>query len=436
MKLPHRTGSPGHGGVIPDISPDEFSRRLMQTRTEAEAIVGMAKDDLKRLTEVKWSLEYTSSILGAAVLVNLGLLLTFTDEYYLYWIIASLIFLMINPFLLLLPTDTGDLKSYVRYFIDLKDRERKSLDEVLSWESLERGAAVPADMVEKLRRLTQQRSSLYELGWNLFFINCQPLAPGFFVLFSLSSAFALAGWLISGVFTPHSAVIVAVQSATIIAFYSAIVYVQPYSRGFFTGMFGMRSRIKERYNVAWTQGLRYALTAAVVITVAGIISIAALVLPGMTYASFISAEAHIEPGASMFAIVFLSQMIAVRHLQSGYSRTLVHSLLSSRVETIREEVLPAVEALAVAAQGGVVTSLMVEESEKTARDLARYRVLKIDYASLFGYFPVCMVTPDAGAVMRLAGTEDGGRGKEPERLGGGVIPTFSGTTGGRDIRLP
>lgn len=60
-----------------------------------------------------------------------------------------------------------------------------------------------------------------------------------------------------------------------------------------------------------------------------------------------------------------------------------------------------------------MTPLMVEENERITHDFARYRALKIDYASLFGYFPVCMVTLDVGAVMHLAGAGDGGRGRDP-----------------------
>lgn len=407
MRLPRgsRSGKDSEAGV-PAISPDEFSQRLASTRIEAEKVIAAAESDLVTLSRVKWSLEYTSPILGAALLINLGLLVAYTGEYLFYWIMASFLFLMVNPFLLLLPTDTEALKSYIRYLIDLGNRKRTSLEEIISWERLGKGAAIPAEAIETARRLTQQRNSLYELGWNLFFINCQPLAPGFLVLFSLSSIFSLAGWLVNGVFTPHSAVIVTVQSAAIIVFYLAIVYVQPYSRGFFAGILGMQSRIKERYNEAWTKGLKYALTVAVVTTVAGIITIAAIVLPGVTYASFISAEADIELGAGMFALIFLSQMIVVRHLQGGYSRTLVDSLLSSRIETIRKDVLQAVENLAPAVRGGTVTVQMVQDLERITLDLARYRALKIDYASLFGYFPVCMVTPDVGAIMRIAWTMD------------------------------
>jgi hypothetical protein len=412
MKLPYgsRLGK-DRETEVPVVSPNEFSQRVAYSRTEAKKILNAAENDLATLAGMKWSLEYTLPILGAAILINLGLLLARTGEYYLYWIMASFIFLMINPFLLLLPTDAGDLKSYIRYFNDLKNRERKSLEEIISWESLEKSAAVPADAIEALKRLTQQRNSLYELGWNLFFINCQPLAPGFLVLFALSSVFALAGWLVSGEFGPYSTAIVVIQSAAIIVFYVAIVYVQPYSRGFFAGILGMQSRIKERYNEAWTQGLKYALTAAVVTTVAGVIFIAAIVLPGVTYNSFTSAEADIELRAGMFALIFLTQMIVVRHLQGGYSRTLVYSLLSSRIETIREEVLSVVADLASVSLRNGVTPRMAEDLERITLDLTRCRALKIDYASLFGYFPVCMVTPDVGAIMRVAETVDGSRGR-------------------------
>jgi len=410
MRLPFRTG-PGHEGEVLDISPDEFSRYLIQTQAEAEEVIGAAENDLKRLYEMQWSLKYTSFILAAAVLINLGLLLAFTWRFYLSWIMAAFIFLMVNPFLLLLPTDLTDLKSYVRYFRDLKIHERMSLDEIRSWGSSRIGEGSIADTMETFKGLTRQRNYLYELGWNLFFINCQPLAPGFLVLFALCSVFASAGWMIDGEFESYSSIIVIVQSAAIIVFYIAIVYVRPYSRGFFAGVLGMPSTFKERYTAAWSQGLKYALTAAVLIIVTGIFFIAAILLPGVTYNSFVSAEADIEIGAGTFALIFLMQMIVVRHLQGNYSGALVRSLLSSRIETIREEVLPAISDLASASLHDGVTPRMTEDLKRISLDITRHRALKIDYASLFGYFPVCMVTPDVGAVMSISGAAGGGRGR-------------------------
>lgn len=409
MRLPHRPGPGRQEGGVPGTHPDEFSRRLMQTQAEAEAVIATAERDLKRLQAMKWSLKYTSLILAAVVVINLGLLFAFTWRFYLSWIMAAFIFLMVNPFLLLFPTDLGDLRSYVRYFRDLKIREKMSLDEIRSWSRPGEGSI--ADTMEALKGLTRQRNYLYELGWNLFFINCQPLAPGFLVLFALCSVFALAGWMIDGEFEPYSSIIVIVQSAAIIVFYIAIVYVRPYSRGFFAGVLGMPSTFKERYTAAWSQGLKYALTAAVLIIVTGIFFIAAILLPGVTYNSFVSAEADIEIGAGTFALIFLVQMIVVRHLQGNYSGALVRSLLSSRIGTIREEVLPAISDLASASLHDGVTPRMTEDLKRISLDITRHRALKIDYASLFGYFPVCMVTPDVGAVMSISGAAGGSRGR-------------------------
>ncbi|MDN7023806.1 hypothetical protein FGU65_02650 [Methanoculleus sp. FWC-SCC1] len=391
------------------MSPEEFVQNLTSSRAEAEEIFSTAKDDLKRLNETKWSLTYTPLILGAAVAINLGLMFAFTWKFYLYWIMAAFTFLMVNPFLTMLPTDMADVKSYIGYVRELKDRERKSRDEIAAGGTSGRGSIGIADTTETIKGLSRQRNSLYELGWNLFFINCQPLAPGFLMLFALSAAFAFAGWAIDGQFEAYSSIIIIVQSAAIIVFYIAVAHVQPYSRGFFTGVLGIHSTFKEHYEETWSKGLKYALTAAVLITVTGIVLIAALVLPGITYGSFTSAEADIHINTGIFALIFLTQMIAVRHLQGRYSRTLAESLSKSKIEAIREEILPAISTLETAPPGEGVTPQMKGSLEKIEIDLVRHRMLKIDYRSLFGYFPVCLINPDIGAVMSISGKRDSSR---------------------------
>jgi len=408
MVLPYRNKSErDKESKIPEVSPDEYSWNVIQSRIEAEKIISTAEGDLKRLNEVKWRLKYTSPILAAAVIINLGLLFVFTGQYYLYWIMASFVFLMINPFLIMLPTDVDDLKSYIGYVRDLKNRERRSQKEIQSGETSRMSDIV--DKTETLIRLSRQRRYLYELGWNFFFMNCQPLAPGFLVLFALSSAFAFAGWAINGEFELFSSITVIVQSAAIIVFYAAIVHVQPYSRGFFMGILDTHARFKEKYEEDWSQGLKYALTAVVLITITGIIFIAAILLPGFTYNSFRSAEADVHIGAGMFALVFLTQMIIVRHLQGKYSRKLVQSLLTSKIAAVRAEVLPVISDLESASLSNGVTPRMVNDLNQINLDIIQHRMLKIDYRSLFGYFPVCLINPDIGAVISISGKTDGDR---------------------------
>ncbi len=415
---------------LPEISPEEFFQNLRSSRAEAEEICSNAEDDLKRLDETKWSLKYTSLILGAALVINLGLMFAFTWKFYLYWIMASFTFLMVNPFLTMLPTDMADLKMYIGYIRELKVREltvreRKSRDGIAGEETSGKEASGKetsgkssigiADTTETIKGLTRQRNYLLELGWNLFFINCQPLAPGFLMLFALSAAFALAGWAVFGQFEAFSSIIITVQSIALIVFYIAIVHVKPYSSGFFSEVLGIHSTFKEHYEEAWSKGLKFALTAAVLITVTGILLIAALVLPGITYGSFTSAEADVHINIGIFALIFLSQMIAVRHFQGRYSRTLAETLLKSKIVAIREEILPAISTLETAPADEGVTPQMKGSLEKIGIDLIRHRMLKIDYRSLFGYFPVCLINPDIGAVMSISGKKDSSTGIQADR---------------------
>lgn len=415
---------------LPEISREEFFQNLTLSRDEAEEICSNAEDDLKRLDETKWSLRYTSLILGAALVINLGLMFAFTWKFYLYWIMASFTFLMVNPFLTMLPTDMADLKMYIGYIRELKVREltvreRKSRDGIAGEETSGKEASGKetsgkssigiADTTETIKGLTRQRNYLLEVGWNLFFINCQPLAPGFLMLFALSAAFALAGWAVFGQFEAFSSIIIAVQSVAIIVFYIAIVHVKPYSSGFFSDVLGIHSTFKEHYEEAWSKGLKFALTAAVLITVTGILLIAAVVLPGITYGSFTSAEADVHINIGIFALIFLSQMIAVRHFQGRYSRALAENLLKTKIVAIREEILPAISTLETAPADEGVTPQMKGSVEKIGIDLIRHRMLKIDYRSLFGYFPVCLINPDISAVMSISGKKDSSTGIQADR---------------------
>ncbi|MBP2133357.1 hypothetical protein J2128_001311 [Methanomicrobium sp. W14] len=388
----------------PEISSDEFEERLEKLRKNSEKVVKNTEEELKTLNEMRWKLRYTTLILIAAIIINAVLLYFDTWKFFLYWIMASFIFLMINPFLLMLPTDVGEIKSYIHYFRELKNREKKNTEETAKPDKKSLISAGTADKKEMIKNLSKQRKYFYELFWNLFFINCQPLAPGFLVLFSFSSVFAFVGWRI-GTFESYSSVIVIVQSLAIIFFYIAIEYVQPYSRGFFLGMLGMHSRFRKRYHDKWTLGLKYALYAAVIIIGMGLIFIAVILLPGFTYHSFISAEADFDIDIGAFIVIFVLQTIFVRYLQGKYSRVLVYNLLTSKLEIIKTEILPAISKLE-SENTGDSTPKKTEMLEKINAEIIRNEVMRTDYRSLFGYFPVCLINPDINAIKSLAENED------------------------------
>uniref|UniRef100_UPI0025FEB8F4 hypothetical protein n=1 Tax=Methanoculleus sp. UBA208 TaxID=1915494 RepID=UPI0025FEB8F4 len=104
-----------------------------------------------------------------------------------------------------------------------------------------------------------------------------------------------------------------------------------------------------------------------------------------------------------------TQMIIVRHLQGKYSRTLVQVFLQSKIKAVREEVLPAVSNLGTVSLRGGVTPGMKNDLNTINLDIIRHRLLKIDYRSLFGYFPVCLINPDINAIMSISGKADSNR---------------------------
>jgi hypothetical protein len=402
MMLPF--GNPPGGdkaGSAPEMSPDDFRRKIEEAKAEAEKIISKADGEIRSLDKISWKLRYTTPILAVAAFVNVWLVFYSTQEYFLYWIMSSFIFVMVNPFLMMLPTDVGEIKSYIAFVKDLSHREKKSRDEAESADGGEKKDFLTADKKKKLKALTKQKKFFSEFAWNLFFINCQPLTLGFLLLFFLSSVFAFAGWIVFGTFERYSSLIVIIQSVAIIAFYIGIAYAQPYSRGFFSGMLGMHTNFKKRYVSGWTQLLKYVLYSAIIVIGGGLLFVAAILLPGFTFNTFTSAEADLQFKIGLFLVIFISQIIFVRHLQGAYSRRLVSELLNSERELAEKEFIPLLARLKSESEGGAVTPEMAEELRITGMNMLSLEMVSTDYRALFGYFPVCTIIPDMGVIKEI-----------------------------------
>ncbi|EHQ37064.1 hypothetical protein [Methanoplanus limicola] len=388
-------------GSAPEISLNDFRIKIGEAEAEAKKIISKADGEISSLDKISWKLRFTTPILAGAALVNVWLVFYCTSEYFLYWIMSSFIFLMVNPFLMMLPTDVDEIKSYIAFVKDLRHREKKSRDEVESAKGVEKKDFKLADKKKKLKALTKQKKFFSEFAWNLFFINCQPLTLGFLLIFLLSSVFAFVGWMMLGTFERYSSLIVIIQSVAIIAFYIGIAYAQPYSRGFFSGMLGMHTNFKKRYESGWTQLLKYILYSAVIIIGGGLLFVAAILLPGFTYSSFTAIEADLQFKIGLFMVIFLSQVIFVRHLQGAYSRRLVFELLKSERELAEKEFLPLLAKLRSESEGGDVTPEMAEELRISGMNMLSLEMLSTDYRALFGYFPVCTIIPDMDVIKEI-----------------------------------
>ena len=192
-------------------------------------------------------------------------------NYSLFWVVSSFLLLMFNPIILMLPTEKADLA--------FPSGGAKG-----GFTSLLRDAASSAGTAVK-----HERKLYAETLWNLFFINCQPIAPGFILIFSVSIGLAVLG-LITGFYELRSGVILLVQSLAIIAFYVAIMKIKPYSPGFFSGILGIRTDISRSLDQGIANGMKFTLIIAFIAAISGVLLLGVLLLPGFSNILLLSVD--------------------------------------------------------------------------------------------------------------------------------------------------
>ena len=216
---------------------DRFSpENRMETSTYRQRRHKLEAEATRQGTEIETSIaemqrpsgreHITRLIFVGVILLNL-VYISVRPGYAVYWVVSSFILLMVNPFILMLPTEKGDL---------VFPETKKKAD----FRKLFHEAAVSAGTIKR------ERASYAQAVWDLFFMNCQPIAPGFIILFVVNMIFAAVGTFVTGGFEQGSGIAIIIQSLVIIAFYGGILYIRPYSPGFFNSMIGVKTEQKTK----------------------------------------------------------------------------------------------------------------------------------------------------------------------------------------------
>lgn len=327
--------------------------------------------------------KYAHVLIFAAFILNVVLFIELPN-FSLFWVVSSFLLLMFNPIILMLPTEKSDLAF-------------PSGGDSGGFTDLLRDAASTAGTA-----VTRERNLYAETLWNLFFINCQPIAPGFILLFSVSIVLGVVG-LITGFFEPRSGVILIIQSLAIIAFYSGILKIKPYSPGFFTGIVGIRTDISRRMNQGIANGMKFILVLAFLAAISGVLLLGVLLLPGQTLSSVMQIEGFVAlgPNAIPLLLVFLSQLLVVRYFQGIYSRRLVLDLSRHNHGLLKDTLLRDLRALPETPEEDAENELEIVE-----KAYQRMHMFKVDDQAFAGYFPVWMIVPNLDVMITKAPKKD------------------------------
>ncbi len=358
---------------------DNYSAKRQRLIDEIKGEIIDIDQKISEYSKVHGAGKYAMVLIFFAFIMNVIFFLELPN-YSLFWVVSSFLLLMFNPIILMLPTQKSDVA-----FPSGKDKG--------GFTDLLRDAAASAGTAVK-----HERKLYAETLWNLFFINCQPIAPGFILLFTVSIILAVVG-LITGFFELQSAVILIVQSLAIIAFYSGIMKIKPYSPGFFSGILGIRTDISRSMNEGIANGMKFILVIAFFAAISGVLILGVLLLPGQSLSSVMRIEGFVAlgPNAIPLLLVFLSQLLVVRYFQGIYSRKLVLDVSVSNRGLMQDTMLSSLEAL---------PETYGEDAEKDLETISkaytRLHMFKVDDQAFAGYFPVWMIVPNLDVMITRA----------------------------------
>lgn len=364
------------------ITKVEFHKRQKELLEKIDSESAEVNEEIGNLSLFSLKLKYTTLILALALITLSLLFITDTRNFLIYWLISSFVFLMINPFIFLIPTGRGKGIQFHKE----KEHNAKS---------------IYGDLKNSGRIIKKEKKLFIEFGWKLFFLNCQPLAPGFIVIFLICMAFGSMLFLYD-IFDTFTYATIIVQCFAIIIFYAGIWFVKPHSEEFISNLLGIRVRARESYRSGFVLFFKYILVVAVFAAVGGVVMLLALLLPGFTLGRILEDGSEIEFKLLFFIIIFISQVIFVRYIQGGSSRNIVGSFLKIKQIQLEKlhDMMDSVKEPAEDDDGYIVseTADLLVSSEKSALELNLFRT---DYHDFVGYFPVCLISPNTKMIIKL-----------------------------------
>lgn len=356
----------------PEISAikEHIDRLIQQTEDEiryekAECALLLQSDENRNISRL---------MIIDLVLLNV-LLFFLLDNYMIYWITASFLLYAVNPFIMLIPSMNGSRGS----------TRRKGIPEY----------------VTTLRQieLYKNKGTLGRILWNAFFINSQPLAIGFSLIYCVNIIFTLAYGL------GPIADLVIFQSIAIIIFYLGIWYLKPYSTDFLDLLLDIRTGINQRIHTEMQPLWKIFLSIGTLATMVIVVIIAAMLLPGFTLNAVLEAKEAIRGlGIVPVIVVLVSQILMVRFSQGAHSRRMIVHLKEKKSELLNNFVdipLRTYRAKLEKRQFDAVEAFITEFS--AIRDTyISSKVYKTTSQDLFGFFSVYLMVPDPDVILNPA----------------------------------
>ena len=291
----------------------------------------------------------------------------------LLWLVVGILLYSYNFIILLIPTTTVE-KTKIKDRIDV-GRLYIQFKEIAS------------HLIFRRRRLA------IEVGLTIFLGGMVPLALSFSIIFAIGLVYAINFGFLTNTIDMQLAGDIVTQIVLILLFYVLMLVLEPHAQGITRIARTIRARLKEAHS---NNKLKFACLSILVgglIVVCVVLFFGAILLPGNTLVELLSSDEvpFVVDIPDLFAVLFVQLMI-MRHFQGMSSRWMAMSVLETRIEEMRNEVL--------APLNRCINDDCKERNEEYIPDLgaikAKYCGLAIyDIAeqNFFGYGSIFLVAP-------------------------------------------
>jgi hypothetical protein len=346
--------------------PANLGEDLSSFRQEVANEISNRENKLRKIQEHR-----SGGVLGHLISLGLISIMVFLifQQYsvFILWLFIAILLYSYNFIILFVPTTTGIIRPDDKDVAPILIKERKWL---------------------ALRLLLKNRKLAIEIGLTVILGGIVPLNLSFSIIFGVGLFFTLYFGFFAHIIADQTTIFIVIQIALVILFFIMILIIEPQVQGFTK----IARSFKQKLNAARSKGraahLIVVLTMIGVISVAGVLVFGAMMLPGFLLPIlFNDLKLFSVIDLPMIFLVFVIQLLVMRHFQVILSRWMAVKLLKERITELKKEVLARLNEL-VSLREGERKDAMLEDLKRKFYSIAIYDLVGHD---IYGHFPVYLV---------------------------------------------
>jgi hypothetical protein len=242
--------------------------------------------------------------------------------------------------------------------------------------------------------LKKKRKLAVEVGLTMFLGGMVPLALSFFVLFGVGLLLIIYFAFLAVSLDPSVAWSIIIQVLVIILFFIVMVLIRPDTQG----LTRIARLFHNRYEVARQKSRWY--TVAIVLGIGlvavglSMLFVGAILLTGGVLGKVITEGGRTGVSLLLIILVFVVELVVMRHFQAVSSRRMARTLIGNRLEILRKDVLEPLTALLNQGKYADQEGYNKEEFERIKTNFFNVVIYAVYELNLFGYSSVYIVGPN------------------------------------------